>query len=358
MCLDFDARDTFSQEEALLWIMDFYFSQKMLDLVQLKMLINWWTGVLTAPIHCRASIDSHSDGTHSLQRIHWLSFWRHPFTAAQPLTLILTAPIHCSASIDSHSDGTHSLQRIHWLSFWRHPFTAEHPLTLILTAPIHCSASIDSHSDGTHSLQRIHWLSFWRHPFTAAQPLTLILMAPIHCSASIDSHSDGTHSLQSIRSWDTFLQAPPDLVIFSKRSFRGSCRMRYCSTRAGVQGRSFRDVLFSGYAADGGMFMPETLPSLSAETLRSWSRLSYQQLLCEICSLYISELEIPRHHLERECWGLALISHYSLKKLLFISVLRLFQISLYSAFYDTIVANQLYRKLSLYYRFIYYRNFI
>ncbi len=44
--------------------------------------------ILTAPIHCRASIDS---------------FWRHP------LTLILTAPIHCSASIDS---------------FWRHPFTA------------------------------------------------------------------------------------------------------------------------------------------------------------------------------------------------------------------------------------------
>ncbi len=72
-------------------------------------------------------------------------------------TLILTAPIHCRASIDSHSDGTHSLQSIHWLSFWRHPFTAEHPLTLILTAPIHCRASIDSHSDGTHSLMQWHW---------------------------------------------------------------------------------------------------------------------------------------------------------------------------------------------------------
>ncbi len=67
----------------------------------------------------------------------------------------------------THSGGTHSLQSIHWLSFWRHPFTAEHPLALILTAPIHCRASIDSHSDGTHSLQSIHWLSFWRHPFTA-----------------------------------------------------------------------------------------------------------------------------------------------------------------------------------------------
>ncbi|XP_043093221.1 threonine synthase-like 2 [Puntigrus tetrazona] len=76
-------------------------------------------------------------------------------------------------------------------------------------------------------------------------------------------------------------------------------RMRYCSTRAGVQGRSFRDVLFSGYAADGGMFVPETVPSLSAETLRSWSRLSYQELLCEICSLFIPEQEIPRLHLQQ-----------------------------------------------------------
>lgn len=76
--------------------------------------------------------------------------------------------------------------------------------------------------------------------------------------------------------------------------------MHYCSTRAGVQGRSFRDVLFSGYAADGGMFMPETIPSLSPETLLTWSRLSYQQLLCEICSLYIPEQEIPRHDLEGE----------------------------------------------------------
>ncbi len=100
-----------------------------------------------------------------------LSFWRHPFTPEHPLTLILTAPIHCRASIDSHSDGTHSLQSIYWLSFWRHPFTAEHLLTLLLTAPIHCRASIDSLTDGTHSLQSIYWLSYWRHPFTAEHPL-------------------------------------------------------------------------------------------------------------------------------------------------------------------------------------------
>ncbi len=73
--------------------------------------INWWTGVVWINVMCLS--DSHCDGTHSLQSIHWLSFWRHPFTAEHPLTLILTAPIHCRASIDSHSDGTHSLQSIH-----------------------------------------------------------------------------------------------------------------------------------------------------------------------------------------------------------------------------------------------------
>uniref|UniRef100_A0A3B4DZL5 Threonine synthase-like 2 n=1 Tax=Pygocentrus nattereri TaxID=42514 RepID=A0A3B4DZL5_PYGNA len=74
--------------------------------------------------------------------------------------------------------------------------------------------------------------------------------------------------------------------------------MRYCSTRGGVHGWTFRDVLFSGYAPDGGMFMPEMIPSLAPATLRSWSSLSYQQLVCEVCSLFIPEQLIPKHDLE------------------------------------------------------------
>ncbi|KAI4871677.1 hypothetical protein NFI96_031107 [Prochilodus magdalenae] len=74
--------------------------------------------------------------------------------------------------------------------------------------------------------------------------------------------------------------------------------MRYCSTRGAVHGWSFRDVLFSGYAPDGGMFMPEEIPSLAAATLRSWSSLSYQQLVCKVCSLFIPEHLIPKQDLE------------------------------------------------------------
>ncbi|TSL28174.1 Threonine synthase-like 2 [Bagarius yarrelli] len=82
------------------------------------------------------------------------------------------------------------------------------------------------------------------------------------------------------------------------RLVKNTDSMQYCSTRGGVSGWDFRDVLFSGYAPDGGMFMPETIPFISPATLRSWCSLSYQQLVCEVCSLFISEKLIPKHELE------------------------------------------------------------
>ncbi len=72
--------DFFSLEEVLKWIMDSYFSQThllMMDLLQfclLQMLSGGleWCGLLVE--YCDvfiSSLDSHSDGTHSLQSIHW-----------------------------------------------------------------------------------------------------------------------------------------------------------------------------------------------------------------------------------------------------------------------------------------------
>uniref|UniRef100_A0A672GJQ5 Threonine synthase-like 2 n=1 Tax=Salarias fasciatus TaxID=181472 RepID=A0A672GJQ5_SALFA len=74
--------------------------------------------------------------------------------------------------------------------------------------------------------------------------------------------------------------------------------MLYCSTRGGVGGWSFRDVLFSGYAPDGGMFMPETLPPLSPDTLRGWKGLSFARLVVEVASLFIPAQLIPRQDLD------------------------------------------------------------
>ncbi|XP_063067387.1 threonine synthase-like 2 [Engraulis encrasicolus] len=74
--------------------------------------------------------------------------------------------------------------------------------------------------------------------------------------------------------------------------------MRYCSTRGEVGGWDFRQVLFSGYAPDGGMFMPETVPSVSPETLKAWAPLSYPELVVEVCSLFIPEDLIPKKDLQ------------------------------------------------------------
>ncbi|XP_029920750.1 threonine synthase-like 2 isoform X2 [Myripristis murdjan] len=74
--------------------------------------------------------------------------------------------------------------------------------------------------------------------------------------------------------------------------------MLYCSTRGEVRGWDFRDVLFSGYAPDGGMFMPESLPVLTPDTLRCWRGLSYPKLVVEVASLFIPTQLIPRADLE------------------------------------------------------------
>ncbi|XP_077353174.1 threonine synthase-like 2 isoform X2 [Festucalex cinctus] len=76
------------------------------------------------------------------------------------------------------------------------------------------------------------------------------------------------------------------------------CSMKYCSTRGGVHGWDFRDVLFSGYAPDGGMFMPESIPMLNSETLRCWSGLSYSKLVVEVASIFIPSQLIPREDLK------------------------------------------------------------
>ncbi|XP_020782253.1 threonine synthase-like 2 [Boleophthalmus pectinirostris] len=73
--------------------------------------------------------------------------------------------------------------------------------------------------------------------------------------------------------------------------------MRYCSTRGEVCGWDFRDVLFSGFAPDGGMFMPENFPLLSPDILKSWRNLSYPKLVVEVASLFIPSELIPRDDL-------------------------------------------------------------
>ncbi|XP_041909528.1 threonine synthase-like 2 isoform X3 [Corvus kubaryi] len=73
--------------------------------------------------------------------------------------------------------------------------------------------------------------------------------------------------------------------------------MEYVSTRGGVRAVNFEGALLSGYAPDGGLFMPQCIPSLDRDTLRRWSSLSYPGLVKELCSLFIPAELVPRNAL-------------------------------------------------------------
>lgn len=71
--------------------------------------------------------------------------------------------------------------------------------------------------------------------------------------------------------------------------------MRYVSTRgAAVGSLDFEGALFSGYAADGGLLMPETIPVLDHVTLQKWSVFSYPELVKCLCPIFISAELIPK----------------------------------------------------------------
>ncbi|XP_052538997.1 threonine synthase-like 2 isoform X2 [Tympanuchus pallidicinctus] len=70
--------------------------------------------------------------------------------------------------------------------------------------------------------------------------------------------------------------------------------MEYISTRGGTGAVDFEGALFSGYAPDGGLFMPSCIPWLDRPTLQQWSHLSYPELVKEICFLFVKPELIPR----------------------------------------------------------------
>ena len=52
--------------------------------------------------------------------------------------------------------------------------------------------------------------------------------------------------------------------------------MRYISTRGGIEPLGFQDAVMMGLARDGGLLLPETLPTIDAAVLDSWQHLPYQ----------------------------------------------------------------------------------
>lgn len=68
--------------------------------------------------------------------------------------------------------------------------------------------------------------------------------------------------------------------------------MKYISTRGQSPAQNFEQVLLTGLAPDGGLYVPESLPHFSQAEIASWRGLSYPDLALKVIAPFIDD-EIP-----------------------------------------------------------------
>ncbi|MFN3504830.1 MAG: threonine synthase [Caldimicrobium sp.] len=66
--------------------------------------------------------------------------------------------------------------------------------------------------------------------------------------------------------------------------------MYYLSTRGGSKKLSFSEIVFEGLAPDGGLFVPETIPTIDEKTKEKWQSLSYTELAYEVFKLFATDI--------------------------------------------------------------------
>lgn len=74
--------------------------------------------------------------------------------------------------------------------------------------------------------------------------------------------------------------------------------MKYISTRGGGEPQTFEEVLLTGLAPDGGLYVPTELPRIDATQMADWKNLSYVDLAVEVVAPFVGDA-LPRSELER-----------------------------------------------------------
>ncbi|PBQ00962.1 threonine synthase [Pseudomonas congelans] len=64
--------------------------------------------------------------------------------------------------------------------------------------------------------------------------------------------------------------------------------MRYISTRGQAPALNFEDVLLTGLASDGGLYVPENLPRFTQEEIASWAGLPYHELAFRVMRPFVA----------------------------------------------------------------------
>ena len=65
--------------------------------------------------------------------------------------------------------------------------------------------------------------------------------------------------------------------------------MKYISTRGQAPALSFEDAMLSGLATDGGLYVPETWPQMSADDLAALAGLSYEEAAFRVIKPFVGE---------------------------------------------------------------------
>ncbi len=63
--------------------------------------------------------------------------------------------------------------------------------------------------------------------------------------------------------------------------------MKFISTRGDAPTLSFEEVILAGLASDGGLYVPESLPTFSKAEIASWAGLSYKELAFKVIHPFI-----------------------------------------------------------------------
>lgn len=75
--------------------------------------------------------------------------------------------------------------------------------------------------------------------------------------------------------------------------------IKYVSTRGGILPVNFDEAVLQGFACDGGLFVPESIPVVSQEKMEQWADLGYTDLAFELLHLYVDDSIIPAADLKR-----------------------------------------------------------
>ncbi|CAM1345036.1 threonine synthase [Tenacibaculum amylolyticum] len=74
--------------------------------------------------------------------------------------------------------------------------------------------------------------------------------------------------------------------------------LQYVSNKGGGKPVDFETAILDGFAVDGGLYVPETLPTFTTEQLTQWKDLSYTEIAFEILSLFIDRSIISAKELK------------------------------------------------------------